>query len=649
MPRKNNLKEKETNVIKEETKNIIGTIDQINANFSYIISAEITPDILVYTDNMDYAIHGDTVKVILTNRKQGGHPIGKVVEVIKRAKSTFVGIIEVSQQYSFVKISNKKYFLDIFIHNNNILDAQSGQRVIVQITKWHNAKQRNPIGKIFKVLKGIGKHEVEMHSIMAEFDLPFSFDEKILKESESIPEQIPTEEIKKRRDFRKITTFTIDPDDAKDFDDALSFQVLSNGNYEVGVHIADVSHYVVPNTLLDTEAYKRGNSVYLVDRTIPMLPEKISNFLCSLRPQEDKLTYSVVFEMDTNAKIIKKWIGKTIIHSQQRFSYEEAQLGIETKEGIFSQELVILNNLAHELTDKRYKNGAINFETIEIKFKLDETGKPIEIYQKIRKDAHRLIEEFMLLANKTVAESIATLKKKETKTFVYRVHDNPPLDKMKSFSQFIKKFGYKVDMGSKVSEKLNSLISKIEGSLEQNVITNLAIRSMSKAKYTCEPLHHFGLAFTHYTHFTSPIRRYPDLLVHRMLFHYQTQNENIHVNTIEPILMYCNDMEKKAADAERASIKFKQVELMSSKIGQEFQGIISGINERCIFVELDETKSEGMLKVSELKDDEYLFEEENYRIIGKRHKKIITIGDTIKVRIAKTDILARTIDLKLTQ
>ncbi|MDI9356305.1 MAG: ribonuclease R [Chitinophagaceae bacterium] len=636
---------KKTNTINKEPQVIIGTIDQVNAQFSYILSPEVTPDIIVYADNMDYAIHGDTVKVILTNRKQGEHRIGKVVEIIKRAKSTFIGIIEVSTQYSFVKISNKKYFLEVFVHNNNTLDAENGERVIVQITKWHNPKQRNPIGKVFKVLRGIGKHEVEMHSIMAEFDLPFSFDEKILQESESLPEQISLEEIKKRKDFRKITTFTIDPDDAKDFDDALSFQILPNGNYEVGVHIADVSHYVLPNTLLDAEAYKRGNSVYLVDRTIPMLPERISNFLCSLRPLEDKLTYSVVFEMDKNAKIKKTWIGKTIIHSQKRFSYEDAQLILETKEGIFSHELNILNNIAHKLTDIRYKNGAINFETIEIKFKLDETGKPIEIYQKIRKDAHRLIEEFMLLANKTVAESIAT-PKKEKKTFAYRIHDNPPLDKMKSFSQFIKKFGYKVDMENKVSEKLNTLISKIEGSLEQNVITNLAIRSMSKAKYTCEPLHHFGLAFKHYTHFTSPIRRYPDLLVHRMLFHYQNQNENVSVTTIEPMLMYCNDMEKKAAEAERASIKFKQVELMSSKIGQEFQGIVSGITERSIFVELDETKSEGMLKINDMKDDEYLFEEKNYRIVGKRHKKIITIGDTIKVQIAKTDIIARTIDLK---
>ena len=449
-----------------------------------------------------------------------------------------------------------------------------------------------------------------------------------------------------RRDFRNITTITIDPEDAKDFDDALSLKVLPNGNYEVGIHIADVTHYLKENSPLDQEAYKRATSVYLVDRTIPMLPEQLSNDLCSLNPKEDKLTFSAVFELDNNAHVRNEWFGRTIIHSDKRFTYEEAQEVIENVKGPFTKELTLLNELALKLRVERFMRGSINFETTEVKFILTEDGKPLGIVPKERKDAHKMIEDFMLLANKKVAEYISKKSKGRKNTFVYRTHDYPDPEKINAFSVFAKKFGHKMDTDqSSLATSLNNLIEDIEGTPEQNVLQTLAIRSMAKAKYTTEKSGHFGLAFAHYTHFTSPIRRYPDVIVHRLLEHYLKGGESMSPQTYEEKCKHSSEMEVKAADAERASIKYKQVEYIESVKDREFEGVVSGVTEYGVFVEMTENKCEGMVRVSAMNDDYYEFDEDNYRVIGRRTKKTITLGDNVKVRVTGTDIDRRTIDL----
>ena len=635
-----------------ESEYLSGTVDHVNPKFAYIVIPDQEDDIWVKTSDLKFAIHGDLVSVIITKPSGNGfRPEGRVVKVLNRAREEFVGRIEVSSNFSFVIPDSRNIHFDIMVYPEKIGKAKPNDKVLVKIDKWHDAKNRSPLGTVTEVLGQAGENEAEIHSIMAEFGLPFRFPKKIEKAADSISDEITEEEISQRRDFRHITTFTIDPFDAKDFDDALSIQKTEGGRFEIGVHIADVSHYLEAGTALDKEAVERATSVYLVDRTIPMLPERLSNGLCSLRPNEEKLTFSAVFEMDGKGAISNKWFGRTIIKSDRRFTYEEAQERIDGLDGDFKDEIITLNNIAKQLRKKKFQQGAVNFETVEVKFKLDEAGKPLEVIPKERKDAHKMIEEFMLLANKEVARHIFHWKEKGkeegSKTFVYRVHDDPDPEKLSTFISFASKFGHKVDLAKNLSGGLNKLMEDIEGKPEQNVLESLAIRSMAKAKYTTDPRGHFGLAFDHYTHFTSPIRRYPDVMVHRLLDHYLSGGKNPGPDEFEPLCLHSSEREKRAADAERASIKYKQVEFMESMLGEEFEGIVSGVTEWGIFVEIIETKCEGMIRMSDLDDDFYEFDEKQMRVIGRNNKQMITLGDPLRVMVAKTDIDKRTIDLEL--
>lgn len=628
-----------------EEEEYAGVVDHVSSRFAYVDIGE-EDDIYIKSKDLGSAVHGDTVKIAIIPSRHGEHREGKVVEVLKRNRTRFVGRIEVSQNFAFVIPDFRKIHQDFFVYPENIMGAKTNDKVVIEVISWAEPDKK-PEAKVVEVLGKAGENEAEIHSIMAEFDLPFRFPEHVEKESETIEEGITQKEIKKRRDFRPITTFTIDPEDAKDFDDALSFNRLDNGHYEIGVHIADVTHYVKPNSGLEKEAFDRATSVYLVDRTIPMLPEKLSNGLCSLRPNEDKLTFSAVFEIDAKGKIHDQWFGRTIIHSDKRFSYEAAQEVIETGHGPYSEELAILNDLAKKLRKERFAKGAVNFETTEVKFKLDEKGRPLAVIPKIRKDAHKLIEEFMLLANKHVATFIYNYNKgKEKNTFVYRIHDFPDPDKVKDFALFAKQFGHRMNVEeSSISRSLNKLMSEIEGKPEQNVLEQLAIRTMAKAKYSTEPKGHFGLAFQHYSHFTSPIRRYPDMMAHRLLQHYLDEGKPVSKTDYEERCEHSSEREKRAADAERASIKYKQVEFMTYAEKKDYDGLISGVTEWGIYVEIIETKCEGMIRMADMSDDFYEFDEKNYRIIGRKSGKIYRLGDKISVRIKKTDIDRRLIDL----
>jgi ribonuclease R len=628
---------------------ITGKVDHVNSRFAYIISEELEQDAIVHSNKLKNALDGDLVRVRLFGSKKSEKRLeGEVIEIIERGREEFVGRIELSPRFAFVVPDSRKMHSDIFVPNDATMNANNNDKVIVRIHQWPE-KGKNPEGKVVRVLGRAGENEAEIHSIMAEFNLPFEFPKGVETQAKRISDDITDEEISKRRDMRDITTFTIDPADAKDFDDALSIRLLENGNYEIGIHIADVSHYIKPGTTLDKEAIERATSVYLVDRTIPMLPERLSNELCSLRPAEDKLTFAAVFELDQDAQIQKEWFGRTVIHSDRRFSYEEAQERIESLQGDFARELTILNTLALKLRAERFARGAINFETTEVKFRLDENGKPLEVIKKVRKDAHKMIEEFMLLANKRVAEFVFSKgkSKKNSPTFVYRTHDYPDAEKLNAFSVFARKFGHQVSVEEEaVSSSLNKLLTEVEGKPEQNVLETLAIRSMAKAKYTTDPSGHFGLAFKHYSHFTSPIRRYPDVMVHRLLQHYLDGGKSANKDKYEKLCQQSSDMEKRAADAERASIKYKQVEFMKMQEDRPFEGVVSGVTEWGVYVEIVETRCEGMVRLSEMKDDYYEFDEQNYRIIGKSNKKIITLGDKVNVRVLNTDIDRRTIDLE---
>lgn len=622
-----------------------GIVDHVSSRFAYVnIGGD--KDVYVKTQDLASAVDDDTVKVIIFPTRHGEHPEGKVTEIVRRNRTRFVGKIEVSKSFAFVVADSRKIHQDFFVYPENINGAKTGDKVIVEVINWAD-NDRKPEAKVVDVLGKAGENEAEIHSIMAEFDLPFRFPEVVEVESQKIEEGITKDEIKNRKDFRETITFTIDPEDAKDFDDALSFRRLDNGHFEIGVHIADVTHYVRPNTALEAEAFNRATSVYLVDRTIPMLPEKLSNELCSLRPNEDKLTFAAVFEMDEKGKVHDEWFGRTIIHSDKRFSYEEAQQVIETGLGPFVEELILLNDLAKKLRKERFSKGAVNFETTEVKFKLDEKGKPLAVIPKIRKDAHKLIEEFMLLANKHVATFVYNYKKgKEKNTFVYRIHDFPDPDKVKDFALFAKQFGHKMNVEeTTISRSLNKLMEEIEGKPEQNVLEQLAIRTMAKAKYSTDAKGHFGLAFSHYSHFTSPIRRYPDMMVHRLLQHYLDDGKPASKTEYEERSIHSSEREKRAADAERASIKYKQVEFMTYAEKKVYDGLISGVTEWGIYVEIIETKCEGMIRMSDMTDDFYEFDEKKYRIVGRRSKKIFTLGDKIMVRVKKTDIDRRLIDL----
>lgn len=628
---------------------ITGNVDLTLKGAGYIISEDCDEDVFVSQSNLNHALNGDEVKVYLYAKKRGRQPEGEVVEIIKKSRDTFVGVVEVSKNFAFMTANSRQMPYDVFIPLPKLKSAQNGDKVIVKITEWPE-KYKNPFGEVVNVLGKPGENDTEMHAILAEFDLPNEFDKRVEDAANNTSELITEKDYKERRDFRDITTFTIDPTDAKDFDDALSIQKLDNGNWEIGVHIADVTHYVTPESIVEKEAFERATSVYLVDRVVPMIPEKLSNMVCSLRANEEKLCYSIVFELDENADVLDQWIGRTVINSNKRFDYAEAQAIIEGGEGVFKEELLLLNDLAQKIRARRLKNGAITFDRVEVKFNIDEKGKPLGVYFKEQKESNKLIEEFMLLANKRVAEFIGKVEKgKKAKTFVYRIHDKPDPEKLERFSKFIQRFGYGINTTSQknITSSINDLLDQVQGKKEQNVIETLAVRSMAKAVYSTKNVGHYGLSFSHYSHFTSPIRRYPDMMVHRMLTAYMDGEKSMSQNKYEDMCKHSSEREKKAAEAERASIKYKQVEFMKDHIGEDFDGIISGVTEWGFYVELNESKCEGLVHIRELDDDYYFFDEDNYSIIGRRNKKTYQLGDPVRIKIVRADLEKKQLDYTL--
>jgi ribonuclease R len=652
--KKNTLKEVSHGKFQlRELKTFIeGVVDMTNDGSAFIVTDdEDETDIYVAPRKLRNALNGDRVKVYVYAKSKGTRKEGEVIEILHRNKMEFTGIVKLSDRFAFFIPDDRKMMHDIFIPINELNGAKNGIKAIAEITDWP-PEAKNPVGRIKHVLGAQGENDTEMNAILAEYGFPLSFPKEVEHESEEIPDVITADEIARRRDFRKVLTFTIDPFDAKDFDDALSFQYLPNGNYEVGIHIADVAHYIQPDSALDKEALERGTSVYLVDRVIPMLPERLSNGLCSLRPKEDKLCFAAVFELNEEAHVVNEWFGKTVIHSDRRFTYEEVQQIIEDESGEFDKEILKLNALAHKLRDRKFKNGAINFETTEVKFKLDEKGRPTGVYVKERKDAHKLIEDFMLLANRKVAEFVSKKGKGKHKyTFVYRTHDSPKPDSLASFAQFAARFGYRINTKSdkEIAKSLNFLMEDVEGKKEQNVLTQLAIRSMAKAIYTTKTTSHYGLAFDHYTHFTSPIRRYPDVMVHRLLSHYLNGGQSVNAEFYEKLCQHCSQMEKKAADAERSSVKYKQAEFLKDQIGTIYTGIISGVTEWGMYVEIIDNKCEGMIRLRDIADDFYTLDEKNYAIIGQRKKKVYRLGDEVQIKVKNVDLTKKQIDFSLMQ
>lgn len=631
------------------TATVEGVVDMKQTGKAYVAVPGLDEDIFIGAGQTGHALHGDTVRVHLFPMRRGRKVEGQIVEVLKRAKSQFVGTVQITGKFAFLIPDDVSVPVDIFIPGESLNKARHGQKAIARITDWPE-RSKNPFGEITQVLGTPGDNNVEMNSILASFEFPLQFRPDTLKEAEKIPEIIAESEAARRRDFRNIWTCTIDPADAKDFDDALSLRKLDNGEWEVGVHIADVSHYVRPKTALDKEAFDRGTSIYLVDRTIPMLPEKLSNMVCSLRPHEDKLCFAAVFTMNDKAEISSEWFGKTIINSNRRYNYEEVQQMIEGGEGDFKSELLILNQLATHLREERFKKGSIAFHTQEVKFILDANGKPLDTYIKEQKESNMLIEDFMLLANRRVAEKIGKKRGNvNPKTFVYRVHDEPNPEKLQKFSEFLIKLGYKLNTGSRkgVANSFNTLFEQIAGKGEKTMIETIAIRTMSKAEYSTVNVGHYGLAFTHYTHFTSPIRRYPDLMVHRLLEWYLEGKESVNKDEYEEYCVHSSEMERKAAEAERASIKYKQAEYLQDKIGQSFTGLISGVSKYGIFVELDGSKCEGMISLKYMDDDFYYLDDENYRVIGQHHGREFKLGAPVKIRVKRVDLQRKQMDFVL--
>lgn len=632
---------------------ITGTIDrQSVAHKTYLVPDDGSESVFIAERSMNRALNGDKVKVMLYPLRRKKELEGEVVEIIERARERFVGIIDSKHGVTILKANNKQLPMNIIIPPDKTKGAKNGQKCIAAITYWGD-KYENPIGEIVDILGDTGNNNTEMHAILAEYGLPYSYPQEIEKEANKIPETITEDEIKRRIDFRTTTTFTIDPRDAKDFDDALSIKDLGDGLWEVGVHIADVTHFVPEGGIIDQEAVKRATSVYLVDRTVPMLPEHLSNFICSLRPDEEKLTYSCIFTINDLAEVIDYKIARTIIKSDRRFTYEEAQEIIETGKGDFATEVLRLNDLAKKLREKRFASGAIAFERSEVRFEIDDTGKPVSVFFKESKDSNKLIEEFMLLANKYVAQHIGMPRNREKpKTFVYRIHDVPNPEKLSNFATFIKKFGYKIKTDGKktaVSSSINHLLDQIEGKKEQNMIETLAIRSMAKAAYSTKNIGHYGLAMKYYTHFTSPIRRYPDMMVHRLLTKYadKVPQQTIDRTDYESLCKHSSDMEQLAAQAERASIKYKQIEFMADKIGKVYDGVISGISTWGIYVEINENKCEGMVYIRDLEDDVYVYDEKNYCIIGRRTQRKYQIGDDIRIKVVKADLIKKYLDFEI--
>ena len=641
---------------------IVGTIDMKQTGKAYVIPQEEgREDVQISPNNINHALHGDTVKVLMFPQRKMRKPEGQVVEILQRAKTRFVGIIQRQDRFAFMVSDSRTMVVDIFIPLTDLNGAEDGEKVLVEMTDWPQ-RMNNPVGKVIKRLGRPGDNNVEMQSILAEYDFPLDFPSEAEREAEHIAE--PTEkDYDGRKDFRNTTTFTIDPADAKDYDDAISFRPMRNGHYEVGVHIADVSHYVKPGTHIDREAFTRGTSVYLVDRTIPMLPEKLCNGVCSLRPHEDKLCFSVVMEIDENAHVVKSWFGKTVINSDCRYSYEEAQAVIEgTKSEPLTptdNAILQLHKLATILREGRYQDGAINFESQEVKFYLDENAKPIGVYIKESKEANWLIEEFMLLANKKVAERVGapsrntsnTKSTRSPKTFVYRVHDEPNPEKLNTFVEFVAKLGYKIKTSSRqaLAHSYNSLFETIAGRGEEYLIDNIAIRTMSRAYYSTENIGHYGLGFRYYTHFTSPIRRYPDLMVHRLLERYLLGGASVSADEYEEYCRHCSQMEKRAADAERASVKYKQAEFLSDKLGQTFPALVSGVSKWGIYAEIEGNKCEGMIPIGSLRGDYYMLDEDNYQVIGRRYGRCYKLGDPITIRVKGVDMIKKLIDFDLVE
>lgn len=631
---------------------LTGHVDMKQTGKAYIISPDSEEDVFVAASNTNHALHGDLVKVQLFPKRQGRKLEGEIIEIVERKKTKFVGIVSIGKRLAFLTPDDLKTNVDIFIHLEDLNNAKPGMKAIAELTEWPE-KSNNPFGKIVHVLGKPGENNVEMDSILAQFDFPLSFKNNTIKEIDEISDQISNSEIQKRRDFRDVFTITIDPEDAKDFDDAISLRKINDDIYEVGVHIADVSYFVKEGTAIDKEAFERGTSVYLVDRVIPMLPEKLSNLLCSLRPNEDKLCFSAVFEMDLNGKITSEWFGKTIINSNIRFNYEEVQNIIEGGSHVKKDEILKLHNIALKLRAKRFEKGAINFKSKEIKFILDENSKPIKAVLKEQKESNNLVEEFMLLANRKVSEWVNLIfskKLEEKPPFVYRIHDEPSPEKLSIFSDFLSKLGYRLDFKNRktLSTTLNSLLTNINGKAEENMIENIAVRTMAKAVYSTQNIGHYGLGFDYYSHFTSPIRRYPDLMAHRLLEKYlKKQINHQNIKQLEDACKHCSEMEKKAAEAERESIKYKQVEYMADKIGENFGAVVSGVNKWGIFAQIDDIQAEGLIRMKEIGDDFFYLDEENYKVIGLRTHKEIRLGDRMLVKIRAVDLSKKQLDLIL--
>ena len=603
--------------------------------------------IFIAERNSAHAMNNDKVKVALSARRKKRTPEGEVIEILERANETFVGTLKVSKNYAFLLTESSTLANDIFIPKEKLKGGKDGDKAVVKITEWPD-ESKNPFGQVIDILGKAGDNTTEMHAILAEYGLPYIYPASVEAAADKIPADITPEDYAEREDFRDVVTFTIDPKDAKDFDDALSIRPLKPGLWEVGVHIADVSHYVKEGGIIDKEAVKRGTSVYLVDRTVPMLPERLCNFICSLRPDEEKLAFSVIFEMDDHAVVKNYRIRHTVIKSNRRFAYEEAQQIIETGEGDYKYEILELNRLAQQLRERRMAAGSIDFDRTEVRFEIDEKGKPVSVYFKESKEANKLIEEFMLLANRTVAEHIGKVpKNRKPKVFPYRIHDLPDPEKLDNLNQFIAKFGYKIrTTGNKteVSKSLNYLLSEVKGKKEENLIETVSIRTMQKARYSIYNIGHYGLGFDFYTHFTSPIRRYPDLMVHRLLTRYMAGGRSVQADKYETLCEHSSDMEQTAASAERASIKYKQVEFMSERIGNVYDGVISGITEWGLYVEINENKCEGMIPIRDLDNDYYEFDEKNYCLIGRRRHRKFNLGDPIRIKVAKANLVKKQLD-----